>query len=160
MGYYVSIDECNIFIAKSDLQKAYQACVDLNQKDNLKSGGGGDYKLPNGAKVTIKSRRPKGMTYHPCKWFSWMEADYPNKLKNLIEILESLGFEVQEDNDGNIVYLNYDNKIGDEVHFFKVIAPYVKNNSHISWVGEDHTMWRWLFKSKKMIVQQANIVWK
>jgi len=160
MGYYVRIDEHNFKIAKKDFKKAYEACVALNDRDDLKSGGGGSFTLSNGKQMKYGDPRPKGMSYHPMKWFSWMEPNYPETCKNLKDILDALGFETDYDNKGNIIGLAYDSKIGDEEYFLQAIAPFVKTGSFITWVGEDDTYWKQIFNGKKMITKTGRVVYE
>lgn len=160
MGYYVDIDEVEFFISKDNFEEAYKKCVALNDRDDLKSGGGGAFTLPNGEKMKYGDPRPEGMNYHPMKWFSWMEANYPENLKTLTEILSSLGFDVSCDSVGNIDGLSYNNKIGDESYFLESIAPFVRDGSYINWRGEDGEMWRNEFHDGKMILKQAKIIWE
>lgn len=160
MGYYVRIDEHNFAIMKKDFKKAYEACIALNDRDDLKSGGGGTFTLPNGEKMKYGDPRPKGMNYHPMKWFSWMEANYPETCKTLDDVLTALGFEISYDSKGNIDGLQYDSKIGDEELFLKAIAPFVKKGSIINWVGEDNTFWQHYFDGKKMTTRYGSIVYE
>lgn len=160
MGYYIDIEECEFFLAKQDFEKAYKACVALNDRDDLKSGGGGGFTLPNGEKMKWGDPRPEGMNYHPMKWFSWMEPDYPETLKTFPEILIQLGFDISYDESGNICGLSYNSKIGDEELFLEAIAPFVKSGSYISWIGEDHNMWRYEFNDGKMTTKTPKIIWE
>ncbi len=160
MGYYVNTAEVDFFIAKYNFEDAYKACVALNDRDDLKSGGGGRFVLPNGEEMKWGDPRPEGMSYHPMKWFSWMDANYPETCKTLDEILTSLGFEISYDEIGNIDGLSYSSKIGAEEHFLEAISPFVRNTSYINWVGEDNAMWRHEFIEGKMIVKQPKIIWE
>lgn len=160
MGYYVRIDEYDFTIMKKDFKKAYEACVALNDRDDLKSGGGGTYTLPNGKQMKYGDPRPKGMSYHPMKWFSWMEANYPETCKTLDDVLTALGFEINYDDQGNIDGLGYDSKIGDEEYFLAAIAPFVKKGSILNWVGEDNTFWQNHFDGKKMTTKTGRIVYE
>lgn len=160
MGYYISIGEEDFFLPKYNFDAAYRKCIELNDRDDLKSGGGGEFILPNGEKLQYGAPRPDGMDYHPMKWFSWMEPNYPAELKTLDDILVSLGFEVNHDSVGNIVGLSYDNKIGDEYHFLEAIAPFVRDGSYIIWMGEDHYTWKNEFKDGKMFKREATIIWE
>jgi len=154
VGYYVNTVNHNILLRKQDMDKAYKAMCDLNQRDDLKSGGtwGGDG-------VSAKDPRPEGLHYHPSKWFSWMDANYPDKCKDFNSILVELGFETTYDDDGNLVGVHYDNKIGSEQHFFHAIAPYMADGSYIDWQGEDGAFWRWGFRNGKMTMVDGEITY-
>lgn len=151
MGYYVSTEEQSIFVSKEHFADAYKAMCALNDHDDLKSGGswGGDG-------LTRNDPRPAGMTYHPARWFSWMDANYPETCKTFQDIFRSMGFDMSFDDDGNLNALYYNDKIGAEEHFIGAIAPYVKAGSHILWRGEDGEMWLYYFDGKQMVVEGIN----
>ena len=154
MGYYIDISDSDFFLPKEELDKAYELMCSLNQRDELKSGGGWSKDLKG------SDPRPEGLNYHPAKWFSWMDADYPSKCKTAQSILEELGFNVTVDDEGNITGLYYSNKIGDESYFLAVIVPCVKNDSYIIWRGEDGEMWKYVYINKKMYLFSSEINWK
>lgn len=156
MGYYVN-GYGRITIEHDKVDDAYKAMCDLNQRDDLKLGGSW-----GGSGLTSDNPRPEGMSYHPARWFSWMDADYPSKCKDIVDVLCSLGFEVviTETTNYHTAYdLNYDSKIGQEELFLKVIAPYVKEGS-IEWKGEDDTFWKNEFVNGKFIHRDGYIVYK
>ena len=156
MGYYVDATEVNIFIPKDKFVDCYEAMCKLNDRDDLKSGGGW-----NSEGVNYNSPRPEGMNYHPAKWFSWMDANYPEKCKNMEDILHELGFEdIKYNDNGDLVGLGYSSKIGSEEHFFRVIAPFVKSESYINWCGEDHDIWQWYFDGENLKTKTASINWE
>lgn len=144
MGYYVDITECQIFIKKEDFDSCYKAMCELNKLDDLKTGG---------------SWSSDGK--HNEKWFSWMDKNYPDKCKTMEDILYELGFEALAfDNDGNLVDLCYNNKIGSEDLFFNSISPWVKSGSYINWVGEDNSTWQYSFNNGSMSVKTGRIVFQ
>jgi hypothetical protein len=132
MGYYVDTAQVNFRLRKENYQKAYEAMCALNADNSIKSGG--SYSSGTGFER---------------KWFSWMPENYPEVCEDAIAIIQELGFEVIEDQDG-INSLYYSNKIGDEAKFFSAIAPFVEEGSTIFWRGEDGDMWAWKFDGKKM----------
>ena len=160
MGYYVKTDGADFFIAKYNFEEAYKACVALNDRDDLKTGGGGRFTLPNGEEMKWGDPRPEGRNYHPMKWFAWMDANYPETCKTLDDILKALGFEINYDEVGNIDGLSYSDKIGSEEYFLNSISPFVRDGSYINWVGEDNQLWRHEFVKGTMITKSAKIVWE
>jgi len=150
MGYYISTEEVDFYMSKRHFPSAYKDMCLLNKYDKLKSGGrfGPD----------VKSSRPAGLDYHPEKWFSWMDADYPAKLKTATEILQSLGFDLSFDEYGNIINLHYDDKTGQQDLFLGVIAPYVRDNSYIVWRGEDGHVWKNVFDNGEMKTSVGRVV--
>ena len=156
MGYYIDTTDVNIFIPKDKFDDCYEAMCKLNDRDDLKIGGGW-----NSEGIDYNSPRPEGMDYHPAKWFSWMDANYPAKCKNMEDILHELGFEnIRYDKDGNLVDLTYSSKIGAEEYFFESIAQFVKAESYINWNGEDNSLWQWYFDGEKLINKTASIRWE
>lgn len=137
MGYYVNIVDCDIHIPHDRLGKAYQAMCDLNKRDDLKRGG------------SYSADGPRE------RWFSWMDPNYPETCADAEEVLKALGFGVETDEEGNIVHLSYDSKIGQEELFLIAIAPWVRHGSYIDWVGEDNTRWRYSFEDGEFHTWEA-----
>lgn len=153
MGYYVSIEESDLLIKKSDFQSCYKAMCKLNDYDELKRGGGW------GGECSSDDPRPAGLNYHPAKWFSWMEANYPETIATFHQMLLELGFEPEYDGNENLISVAYDNKTGQEEIFFHAIAPWVADGSYIQWRGEDGGQWRWHFMNGNMRMQEADVKW-
>lgn len=77
----------------------------------------------------------------------------------LIDALEQLGYEVF-DNFAGIYALSRNGYINQEVGFqeafFGALAPFVEDNSYISWIREGtYYEYRWLFKGGKMAFQEV-----
>ena len=157
MGYYVDTAEREITINKEQFDNCYKAMCKLNDNDNVKRGGGW-----NSTGITSDDPRPKELNYHPAKWFSWMDANYPAKCKTFVEILEELGFAdlLFDEKNGDLIALVYDSKTGNEYEFFDVIAPFVKKGSYINWIGEDNSQYQWYFDGEKLIIKYGEIVYK
>jgi hypothetical protein len=128
MGYYVS-GSGNVRIKKDDLGKAYEAMMALQERTDLM--GGGSY---SAEKTT--------------KFFSWMPENL-RTIPNAKDVFLSLGFEVQDEDDGGILIFAYDSKIGDERWFFAAAAPFM--SGEFEWTGEDGEKWKWMFEDDKMI---------
>lgn len=58
------------------------------------------------------------------------------------DIFRHLGFDFNITPDG-IELTGYHSKSGNEEYFLAAVAPYVKNGSHLVFMGEDHAMWRY-----------------
>ena len=154
MGYYVDTTAADIFISKDKFEDCYKAMCKLNERDDLKSGGSW------GAGISADEPKPEGINYHPGRWFSWMDANYPETCKSMEDILYALGFEnIDYDEEGNLIDLCYSSKIGSEDHFFQSIAPFVKEGSYINWSGEDNSIWQWYFNGKELVTKSALITW-
>ncbi len=137
MGYYVS-GSGNVRIKKDDLGKAYEAMMALQDRTDLMGGGG------------FAPNQPRRY------WFAWMPEDL-RTIPNAKEVFLSLGFEVQDEDDGGILIFAYESKIGDEKWFFAAAAPYL--SGEFEWEGEEGEMWRWTFEDGKMMEWAgANVV--
>ena len=152
MGYWVNIIEGAVTIPKANLEEAYKRMCALNDNDAIKRGG------QWGGEVSSESPRPEGMNYHPARWFSWMDADYPSTCADAKAILRELGFEL-EDRDGDLFIFGYDSKIGQEELFLDAISDLCTKDSFLVWRGEDGEMWRQEFGSKEMVVKTPVINW-
>jgi hypothetical protein len=128
MGYYIT-GHGQLKVKAEDLDKAYQAMLTLQDRNDLKSGGS----WSGGQEIE--------------KWYSWMPADL-RTIPSAAEIFRALGFELDEGDDGITIY-SYDSKIGDERHFFAAAAPYIQGE--FDWTGEDGEFWRWTFHSGRMM---------
>lgn len=147
MGYYVNISESSIFIKKENFELCYEAMCALNNDNDIKRGGafGKDIQYV------------ENNEWDQNKWFSWMDWNYPETCKTFVDILDALGFEYNLDEEGNLVYLTYSSKIGQEDLFFKAIAPFINKGSYVNWMGEDNLMWQWYFDGKELIEKSAII---
>jgi hypothetical protein len=136
MGYFVKIAESTYHIPASNVDEAYNRFVKLNDDDSIKRGGGGHNKWD----VGMDDPRPNGLPFHPAKWFSWMDYDYPSECKNAAEVLIALGFEVMTGEDGEGIFITgYDNKSGQEDIFLDSIFDLSRGS--IAWIGEDDAIW-------------------
>ena len=142
MGYYINLTDSTFLIPAENLDSAYKALCDLNERDDLKHGGryGGG----------------KGRTQ---VWFSWMDPDYPSVCPDAESIFNALGFETSLTDDGALSLDFYDSKAGDEDKFLDAVAPFVEPGSYLSWRGEDGSIWRDIFDGKTRENQYAEITW-
>lgn len=155
MGYYIT-GEGQITVRKDNLDKAYSLLCALNDADDLKRGGSF-----GGAGVTSNDPRPDGMSYHPARWFSWMDANYPDTTNDFYGILTMLGFDyIVDDDDENVVVitLTYDNKMGQEDLFLNAIAPIVESGM-VDWRGEDGMMWRDEFTDGVLVQKRGRVIY-
>jgi hypothetical protein len=143
MGYYVTLTQASFTIPADKLGDAFEALKELNKRDELKSGGS-------------YGELPDGTYGHTQSWFSWMDPEYDKTLKSAREILEALGFTV-EDFNGGLTITAYDDKIGDEEHFIRALAPFVAEGSHLDWKGEDGTLWRQLVRNGQLVTLDGHV---
>jgi hypothetical protein len=158
MGYYVSLTDSNAYIPADKLDEAYKLLCDLNQRNDLKTGGSGGYAF---------GRTPEGETPidgpHDKVWFAWMPWNYPEVYTNAAEVLEAVGFEVVYDADGSLGFQSYENKTGCEQTFIEALTPVLAStdgeNPYFVWQGEDGLYWRQRVEDGEMVVQEAIISW-
>jgi hypothetical protein len=138
MGYYVKIQDSTAFLPKENYGEAYKLMCDLNKDNSLKRGGS----YGNGFET------PPEVGAHPNIWFSWMDWNYPETCPNAVSILEALGFECSEDDDG-IHILCYNSKSGSEDLFLKTIGHLM--TGYMVWVGEEGEIWKYEFSESGLI---------
>jgi hypothetical protein len=153
MGYYVSITEGQATLPADKLDEAYKVMCALNDNDAVKRGGswggGEDHNSP----------RPTGLNHHPYRWFSWMDANYPETCPDAYAILTALGFEMERTEDGSIIIGGYDSKMGQEDLFLDALCPLFTEDSYLVWRGEDGDLWRNEFGGKVTVHKTAEIRW-
>lgn len=142
MGYYVRSIDSNIYVDKQHFNDIYWKMCALNDFHDLKRGGsfGGD------EEQNTNERYPKN------KWFSWMEYNYPDTLKDMFQILQQVGFDYTLDDNGNLISLVYDdNKTGAEDYFLSCFAGYAKPGSFVEFKGEeDDDYFKFVFDETSM----------
>lgn len=151
MGYYVNLIDHNAYIAKEDFDEAYKCLCALNDTNDYKSGGSWP--------------RPESNEPNPNIWFSWMPWNYPDLCKNAFEIFDMLGFELEENLDGNLCLYGYDDKTGAEQIFLNSVShlwkPFDKNDYPFhAWRGEEGSMWRVAYINGAPVDQSAVISWR
>jgi hypothetical protein len=156
MGYYVSLTDSNAIIPADKLDEAYKLLCDLNQRNDLKTGGVGGW---------THGRTPEGETPidgpHDKVWFSWMDWNYPENCADAAAILEAVGFEVVYGADGELGFERYENKTGCEQTFVEALAPVLAStdgeNPYFVWQGEDGLYWRQRLQDGEMVTQDGVI---
>ena len=101
--------------------------------------------------VTMDDPRPPNMTYHPARYFSWMEADYPSICPDAKAVLEELGFSCSYDGNGDLLLEDYDKKQGQEDLFLNEISDLIPKECWMVWRGEDSAVWAWEFDGSRII---------
>jgi hypothetical protein len=151
MGYYTSITDSVLLVKQEDFDKVYQKMCELNDYHDLKRGGS----------FGSNNDNVEGERYPRDKWFSWMDYNYPETCKDLSMILGQIGFDVQYNEDGDLVGLSYYNKTGNEDYFLSCFAGFTPSGSFIEFKGEsDDDYYRFLFNENAMIKQQAEVIIK
>jgi hypothetical protein len=145
MGYYVKITDANFVIPADKVDDAYEAVCELNQHNELKTGGAFPRTDKDGP--------------HDKIWFSWMSWDYPEVCDDLLEVLEMVGFEVEFNMDDGLSILGYDSKTGCEQTFLAALAPFAKAGSFINWEGEDGDLFRHQVEGGELVFREGRVTW-
>ena len=150
MGYYVELIEYNAKLLQSDLDEAYKILCDLNQKNDLKTGGRYPRETSGGP--------------HDGIWFSWMDWNYPETCENVVAIFQQLGFDVYAADDGSVILCGYYNKTGAQDVFLDSLSHLWKTqidgeNPYFIWRGEDGSMWRQEYVNGELHVLLPKIEW-
>ena len=124
MGYYVRLEESTAVLPKKHQAEAYRRMCALNDNDERKQGGS----WSDGQEE---------------KWFSWMDPNYPDTCADAKAILADLGFWFDENEDGDLLFTEYDSKAGQEDLFIFTIGNLM--TGYMVWSGEDGDKWRWEF---------------
>lgn len=145
MGYYVEVLESTFTIPVENLDECYDRMCALNYTVKNSDKRGGSW----GSEMSKDDAPEYGP--HECAWFSWMSWDYDKQCENAQDILESLGFDVELDDD-NLCIVGYDSKSGQEDLFLESISDLVKG--YIVWKGEDGEIWGETYGGEKPIVKK------
>lgn len=82
--------------------------------------------------------------YRAYKTSSWGHSSLP--IHSIEDALKYSGYIAENDAEDNIIGLEYNGKkLGYAEKLFEIIAPYVRSGSFIEMMGEDHSVWRWVF---------------
>ena len=133
MGYYVN-GNGQLRIKAENLGKAHEALMALQDAPPKAKRGGSS-----------------GGSEAPRYWYSWMPEDL-RTLPDTKSVFETLGFEVSDDENGDLLISCYDNKTGQEEVFFAAAAPFIEDDEY-EWTGEDNDFWLWKFEDGRMFVR-------
>lgn len=137
MGYYVE-GNGYLVIKKENLAAAHEAIMALQDAPDSAKRGGAYF---SGGKQTAS-------------WYSWMPEDL-RTLPDTRSVFETLGFEIEESDNGDIVIGHYDSKIGQEEVFFAAAAPFIEDGGY-EWTGEDSAFWTWEFIGGTMFRREGH----
>ena len=139
MGYCMTFQNANFFIAAGQKAAALEAARQLAATAATGSGGGAG-----------------------ARWFAWMngtpfDTSWTGPFRTTINaVFADWAYPVEEDDAGNIVAITFEaEKLGDEDRFFDAIAPFVRAGSYIEMLGEDGTRWRWVFDGRTCTEEEA-----
>lgn len=143
MGYYIEILESTFTVPSENIEEAYETMCKLNFNVPNASKGGGSWGGEH-----PRSSAPENGPY-PGTWFSWMLWNYHETCKDLREILEALQFEVDYNEDGDLIITGFYSKAGQEDLFLSSISHLAKG--YIVWQGEDGRLWGETYGDKVVV---------
>lgn len=83
--------------------------------------------------------------------FRWVNTDIVLNAETLEEALVEIRYKPVLNDNGDIINVEFiGEKYGDEEIFFAALAPFVENDSYISFEGEDEHKWTWCFNGKEV----------
>ena len=135
MGYYIFLEQSTAVLAKKHQAEAYKRMCALNDTDEGKTGGSKDE-----------------------KWVAWMDPNDPETCADAKAILTELGFFFDVNEDGDLLFTEYDSKAGNESDFLRCIGDLLRGE--MVWRGEDHAMWRYTFWGEEGEVPFKMRVWE
>ena len=100
--------------------------------------------------------------YHAYRAFkaSPLAADVREPIHSVEDALNAFGYIAENDAEDNIIGLEYNGeKLGYAEKLFEIIAPYVRSGSFIEMMGEDHSVWRWVFTDGMLEEITPKIEW-
>ena len=127
MGYYVTLSEADWAYAAENQATCLLALQVMSSEawNAMKNGG-----------TTMSDGTKK-------YWWRWQSEQFPADCSTLRQVFESLGFDCEEDDNGTLRLIGYNNKRGDEQTFLQMSAPYVIDGSWMEWFGESNDdFWR------------------
>ena len=140
MGYYMAQIGCEFFMKKEDKLAALKAIQALDPS----AGRGGKYE-PDVGRVEA--------------WFSWVNTDKYKNATTLEEAVIAWRWQLCGPEDGDVTEMFFDGeKLGDDEHLLRAIAPFVKDGSWIEIEGEDER-WRWCFAGGELHTITPIVIW-
>ena len=130
MGYYIDLTDSDFRVKKENFRKAII-----------------------GFKATFMLDLIKINREYKKEHFDWIDTDRVLGSHNIDELLKYIRYEPIYNLEGNICKLKFiGEKDGDEYLLFNALAPYVEDNSYLSFEGCDGRKWRYIFKNNEAIV--------
>lgn len=89
----------------------------------------------------------------------WVRSSDINEYMGFSEIAEKFRWNVRLNDEGDVCDIEFNGeKLGEDIDLFlNSIAPYVLDESYISFRGEEDERWRYLFENGTMVEQNGTI---
>lgn len=149
MGYYVStISSQFTFKPGTDLKAVL---------DDVKQKMFTDEALVSKARGGAWPKEGKAVEDH--SWYSWTNTRECRQAGDIYDIIQQF-FETVDISDDRMSFEVYvDNKIGQEDVLLEHLAPYLEDDSHLRYRGEDGDLFGWRVKGGRLVEEQATVTW-
>ena len=142
MGYTVQLLRGEVVILAADQQDAMEAIKALDRdRADLKSGW---HRLETG------EQEPH---------WAFVSEDLQTT-EDFDSMLRALRFDPVFTPDGDLIGVVLEGcsrSRGDELHFWKAMAPFVQPGGEMDWYGEDDAVWRWRFDGRDLEVVSGTL---
>ena len=145
MSCRVQILNSTASINHRDLQRAFEIACAANAPDGIEHVS--DYPHKD-APADSKSVNPT-MSSH----ISGMDWNYDVTCKDIAEILDMMGFEVERNAADNLYILGFDTNSGAEQKMLERLAPCIMPCSSIRWASEDGRVFENVFDGETMTTE-------
>jgi hypothetical protein len=92
---------------------------------------------------------------------AWVSSDKVLNATSFEEAINECRYGISRDSDGNINDVYFDGeKLGSDDKILDTIAPFVEKDSYIQMLGEDGSIWRWVFDGENVDEISPKIDWR
>lgn len=132
MSYTIDQESGKVFIPAADHQNVYENILRLIGRERRHTSQGSGWKR--------------------------VASNDLKKATNLTDAMRVWRWNPEYDVAGNIISLKFLGEIlGDDIMFFRAIAPWVSEGSSIEVIGEDGRVIRWWFNGQRVLEQEAQL---
>lgn len=146
MGYYIQMRDSRFHVPAENKDAALEAMRAM------------------WAPEAVEANDPRGGQWDGGKlirrWYSWMNGTSLGNgtCSSFEEGMTDWRYPVTVDDKGNVIGIDFEGeKLGDEDHLWKAIAPFVTPDSYIEMSGEDGDFWRWYFDGSTVVEQAGKV---
>jgi hypothetical protein len=138
VGYCITLIDNRLLITHAKQPSALEAVKQLMTRTDLMTGGSSSGE----------------------RWFAWVNNNSILEAEELADALLDWRYEAESDEGGDIVRVEFiGEKLGDEHHLWRVLAPFVEDGSYLEYIGEDDERWRYEFVGGRLYERSGTNVW-
>ena len=95
------------------------------------------------------------------KEIGWATQDEIENCSSFEQVMDVCSFKITSNENGDYDSIDFiGEKHGDQDIIFNAMARYVEDGSYIQMLGEDGTIWRWVFENGKCVEKVVNITFE